>query len=188
VGNVKELVALAKSKPGKLAYGSFGSGTTSHLAGEMFKLVTGADILHVPYKGSAPAMTDLIGGQVQLTFDTNVAALPMLQAGKVKALAVTSAKRSPSFPEIPTAIESGMPSFEVTSWYGLWLPAGTPRPIVQKLREAVVKAFEDPQLRETWFKLGAEAGGATSEEFRDLVRQDVSKWARVVKEAGVKAE
>jgi len=183
-----ELIAFAKANPGKVNCGSAGTGTSRHLSCELFNLQAGIKATHVPYKGTGPATTALLAGEIDYIFEALGSASGFIRAGTIRPIVVTSAKRSPSFPEIPTAIESGMPSFEVTSWYGLWLPAGTPRPIVQKLREAVVKAFEDPQLRETWFKLGAEAGGATSEEFRDLVRQDVSKWARVVKEAGVKAE
>jgi tripartite-type tricarboxylate transporter receptor subunit TctC len=126
---VKEVVALARAKPGGLAYGSFGNGTSSHFAGEMFKLMTGSDILHVPYKGSAPAMTDLIGGQVQLTFDTNVAALPMVQAGKVKAIAITSARRSPSMPQVPTVAEAGYPDYEMVPWITIVAPRGLAAPV-----------------------------------------------------------
>jgi tripartite-type tricarboxylate transporter receptor subunit TctC len=154
--NVKELVALAKAKPGKLAYGSFGSGTTSHLAGEMFKLVTGADILHVPYKGSAPAMTDLIGGQVQLTFDTNVAALPMLQAGKVKALAVTSARRSPSLPKVPTVAEAGYPEFEMVPWITIVAPRGLPGAVQKTLGKALADTLADAATRTDLEKAGVD--------------------------------
>src|SRR5258705_7274578 len=132
----------------------------------MFKLQAGTEGTHVPYKGTGRATTALLAGEIDYIFEALGSASAYIRAGTVRPIAVTSAKRSPSFPEIPTAIESGLPTFEMTSWYGLWVPAGTPRPIVQKLREAVVKAFEDPQLRETWFKIGAEAGGATPEEFR----------------------
>ena len=183
-----ELIAFAKANPGKVNCGSAGTGTSRHLSCELFNLQAGIKATHVPYKGTGPATTALLAGEIDYIFEALGSASAHVRAGTIRPIAVTSAKRSPSFPEIPTAIESGLPSFEVTSWYGLWLPAGTPRPIVQKLHESVVKAFEDPQLRETWFKLGAEAGGATPDEFRDLVRREVAKWARVVKEAGVKAE
>ncbi len=154
--NVRELVALAKSQPGKLAYGSFGSGTTSHLAGEMFKLVTGTDILHVPYKGSSPAMTDLIGGQVPLTFDTNVAALPMLQAGKVKAIAVTSSKRSPSMPKVPTVAESGYPEFEMVPWIAIVAPRGLPAAVQKALGKALAETLADPVTRADLQKAGVD--------------------------------
>src|SRR6186713_260720 len=183
-----ELIAFAKANPGKINCGSAGNGTSRHLSCEMFAAAAGFKATHVPYKGTGPATAALIAGEIDYIFEALGSAAGQIRGGTIRPIVVTSAKRSPSFPEIPTAMESGLPSFEVTSWYGLWLPAGTPRPIVQKLREAVVKAFEDPQLRETWFKLGAEVGGATSEEFRELIRQDVTKWARVVKEAGVKPE
>ena len=154
--NVKELVALAKAQPGKLAYGSFGAGTTSHLAGEMFKVVTGIDILHVPYKGSSPAMTDLIGGQVPLTFDTNVAALPMLQAGKVKAIAVTSAKRSPSMPKVPTVAESGYPEFEMVPWIAIVAPRGLPGAVQKTLGKALADTLADPATRTDLEKAGVD--------------------------------
>ena len=156
--NVKELVALARAKPGSLAYGSFGNGTTSHFAGEMFKVVTGTDILHVPYKGSAPAMTDLIGGQVQLTFDTNVAALPMLQSHKVKALAVTSAQRSPSMPDVPTVAESGYPDFEMVPWITIVAPRGLPAPVRQALGKALADTLGDPAVRGDLVKAGVDVG------------------------------
>jgi len=156
--NVKELVALARAKPGTLAYGSFGNGTSSHFAGEMFKVVTGADILHVPYKGSAPAMTDLIGGQVQLTLDTNVAALPMLQARKVKALAVTSAKRSPSMPDVPTVAEAGYPDFEMVPWITIVAPRGLPAPVQQALGKALADTLNDAAARGDLVKAGVDVG------------------------------
>ncbi len=156
--SVKELVALAKSQAGKLSYGSFGGGTTSHLAGEMFKLEAGVDILHVPYKGSAPAMTDLIGGQVALTFDTNVAALPMLKAGKVKALAVTSAKRSPSLPQVPTVAESGYPGFEMVPWITIVAPRGLPPAVAQALGKALGDTVADAATRADLEKAGVDVG------------------------------
>jgi len=156
--NVKELVAMARAKPGTLAYGSFGNGTTSHFAGEMFKVVTGTDILHVPYKGSAPAMTDLIGGQVQLTFDTNVAALPMIQSHKVKALAVTSAKRSPSMPNVPTVAEAGYPDYEMVPWITIVAPRGLPAPVQQALGKALADTLGDPAVRGDLEKAGVDVG------------------------------
>jgi len=155
---VKEVVALAHAKPGGLAYGSFGNGTTSHFAGEMFKLVTGSDILHVPYKGSAPAMTDLIGGQVQLTFDTNVAALPMVQSGKVKAIAITSAKRSPSMPQVPTVAEAGYADYEMVPWITIVAPRGLPAPVQQALGKALAGTLADAGTRSELEKAGVDVG------------------------------
>ena len=183
-----ELIAYAKANPGKINCGSAGNGTSRHLSCELFNLQAGIKATHVPYKGTGPATTALLAGEIDYIFEALGSASSHVRAGTIRPIVVTSSKRSPSFPEIPTAVESGLPSFEVTSWYGLWVPAGTPRAIVDKLRAAVVKAYEDPQLRETWFTLGAEIGGATPEEFRELVRNDVSKWARVVKEAAIRVE
>ena len=154
--NVKELVALAKAQPGKLAYASFGNGTTAHLAGEMFKLVAGVDILHVPYKGSSPAMTDLIGGQVLLSFDTNVAALPMLRAGHVKALAVTSARRSPSLPQVPTIAEAGYPGFEMLPWITIVAPRGLPPAVQKMLGKALADTLADAAVRADLEKAGVD--------------------------------
>jgi len=154
--SVKELVALAKAQPGKLAYASFGNGTTAHLAGEMFKLVAGVDILHVPYKGSSPAMTDLIGGQVLLSFDTNVAALPMLRAGHVKALAVTSARRSPSLPQVPTIAEAGYPGFEMLPWITIVAPRGLPPAVQKTLGKALADTLADAAIRADLEKAGVD--------------------------------
>ena len=147
VKTVKELVAAANQPNAKFAFGSFGSGTTSHLAGEMFKYMAGVDILHVPYKGSAPAMTDLIGGQIQFTFDTNVAALPMLRAGKVKAIAVTSAQRSSTLPNVPTIAESGYPGYEMVPWIVIVAPRGLPKAVSQKLTSSIQDILKDPNSK-----------------------------------------
>jgi tripartite-type tricarboxylate transporter receptor subunit TctC len=186
--NVPELLAYAKANDGKINCGSAGNGTSRHLSCEMLNLAGGIKATHVPYKGTGPAMTALLAGEIDYLFEALGSASSHIRAGTVRPIAVTSAKRSPSFPEIPTAIESGLPGFEITSWYGLWVPAGTPPAIVQKLQAAVVKVFEDPQMRETWFKLGAEPGGSTPEEFRDLVSRDVAKWAKIVRDAKVTVE
>ena len=183
-----ELIAYAKANPGRINCGSAGNGTSRHLSCEMFKLAGGFEATHVPYKGTGPATTALLAGEIDYIFEALGSASSHIRAGKVRAIAVTSPKRSPSFPEIPTAIESGLPGFEITSWYGLWFPAGTPRAIVDKLRAAVVKAFEEPDMKETWFKLGAEPGGSTPEEFRELGSRDVAKWGKVVREARVTVE
>jgi tripartite-type tricarboxylate transporter receptor subunit TctC len=187
-GNVKELVALAKAKPGKLTYGSFGNGTTSHFAGEMFKIVTGTDILHVPYKGSAPAMTDLIGGQVQLTFDTNVAALPMLQAGKVKALAVTSAKRSPSLPNVPTVAEAGYPDYAMEPWIAIVAPRGLPPPVQAALGKALADSLADPALRGELVKAGVDVAYAPGAVYDVRVARELPLLRAYVHKANIPME
>jgi tripartite-type tricarboxylate transporter receptor subunit TctC len=183
-----ELIAFAKANPGKINCGSAGNGTSRHLSCEMFAAAAGFKATHVPYKGTGPATAALIAGEIDYIFEALGSASGQIRGGTVRPIVVTSAKRSPSFPEIPTAMESGLPGFEVTSWYGIWVPAGTPKPIVDRLRAAVVKAFEDPELRETWFKLGAEHGGSTSEAFREIVSNDVAKWGKVVRQANITIE
>jgi tripartite-type tricarboxylate transporter receptor subunit TctC len=183
-----ELLAFAKANPGKINCGSAGNGTSRHLACEMFNMQAGIKATHVPYKGTGPATTALLAGEIDYIFEALGSAASYIRAGTVRPIMVTSAKRSPSFAEIPTAMESGLPGFEVTSWYGLWAPAGTPRAVVQKLQAAVAKAFEDPEMKELWFKLGAEPGGSSPEEFRELVSRDVAKWGKVVREAGISVE
>jgi tripartite-type tricarboxylate transporter receptor subunit TctC len=183
-----ELVSYAKANPGKINCGSAGNGTSRHLSCEMFRIQAGIEATHVPYKGTGPATTALLAGEIDYIFEALGSASAHIRAGTVRPIAVTSAKRSLSFPDIPTAIESGMPALEITSWYGLWVPAGTPRPIVDRLRAAVVKVFEEPDMKDTWFKLGAEPGGSTPEEFRDLVARDVAKWGKVVREAKISVE
>lgn len=183
-----ELIAHAKAHPGALNCGSAGNGTSRHLACEMFNSQAGVKATHVPYKGTGPATTALLAGEVDYIFEALGSASAHIRAGKIKPIAVTSAKRSPSFPEIPTAMESGLPAFDVTSWYGLWVPAGTPAFVVQRLQAAVAKAFEEPDMKELWFKLGAEPGGAPTEEFRTLVSRDVAKWGKVVRDAKINVE
>jgi tripartite-type tricarboxylate transporter receptor subunit TctC len=183
-----ELIAFAKANPGKINCGSAGNGTSRHLSCEMFKLQAGIEATHVPYKGTGPATAALLAGEIDYIFEALGSAASHIRAGTVRPIVVTSARRSPSFPDIPTAMESVMPAFEVTSWYGLWVPAGTPRAVVQKLHAAVAKVFEDAEMRELWFKLGAEPGGASPEEFRDLVARDVAKWGRVVRDAKITVE
>ena len=183
-----ELIAFAKANPGRINCGSAGNGTSRHLSCEMFKLQAGIEATHVPYKGTGPATAALLAGEIDYIFEALGSAAAYIRAGTVRPIVVTSARRSPSFPEIPTAMESGMPAFEVTSWYGLWVPAGTPRSVVQKLHAAVAKAFEDPEMKDLWFKLGAEPGGASPEEFRDLVARDVAKWGKVVRDAKITVE
>jgi tripartite-type tricarboxylate transporter receptor subunit TctC len=183
-----ELIAHAKASPGAMNCGSAGNGTSRHLSCELFNLQAGVKATHVPYKGTGPATTALLAGEVDYIFEALGSASAHIRAGKIKPIAVTSAQRSPSFPDIPTAMEQGLAGFEVTSWYGLWFPAGTPPAIVQKLQAAVARAFEEQDLKELWFKLGAQAGGAPTEEFRTLVTRDVAKWGKVVREAKISVD
>ena len=183
-----ELLAFAKANPGKVNCGSAGNGTTRHLACEMFNAAAGIKAEHVPYKGTGPATTALLGGEIDYIFEALGSAAQHIRSGKLKAIAVTSTKRSPSFPEIPTAIEQGLAGFDVTSWYGLWVPVGTPPAVVQRLHTLVGRAFEDAEIRELWFKLGAEAGGMAPAAFASFVRTEVQKWGKVVRDAGVTIE
>lgn len=186
--NVRELVALAKAQPGKLSYGSFGNGTTSHFAGEMFKVVTGTDILHVPYKGSAPATTDLLGGQVdaQLTDMTTLAA--HVRSGKLKGLAVMGAQRSNLLPEVPTGMESAMPGFQALTWFGIVAPANTPKEIVEKLNKELVRAMAAPDVTEKLAQGGFLAATTTPQEMGALIKSDIDRMGDVVKRANVKVE
>jgi tripartite-type tricarboxylate transporter receptor subunit TctC len=184
VKNVKEFIALAKSQPGKINFASSGSGSSIHLSGELFKLTAGVDITHIPYKGSAPAMTDLLGGQVQSMFDNAPSALQHVRAGKLRPLAVTSAQRSPAAPDVPTMAEAGLPGYEVTSWFGLFVPANTPKPIVDKLNVEVNKALDAPDMKESLAKLGAEPAGTTPQQLGSFLASETEKWTRVVKASG----
>jgi len=184
VKSVQELVDYAKKNPGKLAFASSGSGTSIHMAGELFKQRAGVDILHVPYKGSAPALTDLIGGQVQLMFDNMPSAWPHAQSGKLRALAVTTSQRSPSAPDLPTMQESGFDKFDVSSWFGLIAPAGTPPEIINKLNAVMVKALDKPEVQKSYTDLGAVAQKMTPAEFGSFIKSEVETWAPVVKASG----
>ncbi len=188
VKTVQELVAYAKANPGKLAFASSGSGTSIHMAGELFKMQTGIDVLHVPYKGSAPAVTDLLGGQVQFMFDNMPSAWPHAQNGKLRALAVTTLERSKSAPDVPTMAESGFPKFDVSSWFGLIAPAGTPPEVVEKLNAAMVKALDKPSVQNSFEKLGAVGQKMTSAEFGQFIKSEVDGWAPVVKASGATVE
>jgi tripartite-type tricarboxylate transporter receptor subunit TctC len=185
---LSELVSYAKANEGKVNCGSAGNGTTRHLSCEMFNALAGIKATHVPYKGTGPATAALLAGEIDYVFEALGSAAGHIRAGKIKAIAVTAAKRSPSFPEIPTTAESGMPALEVTSWYGLWLPSGTPRPIAERLQATVAKAFEEQDMKDLWFKLGAEPGGSSSEAFRAFQRSEIEKWAKVVREAKISME
>ena len=186
--NLSELISYAKANEGKVNCGSAGNGTTRHLSCEMFNTLAGIKATHVPYKGTGPATAALLAGEIDYVFEALGSAAGHIRAGKIKAIAVTAAKRSPSFPDIPTTAESGLPALEMSSWYGLWLPAGTPPPIAQRLQATVAKAFEEPDMKDLWFKLGAEPGGSTSEAFRAFQRAEIEKWGKVVREARVSME
>ena len=188
VNSVAELIALARAKPGTINFASSGAGTSIHLSGELFKSMAGVDMTHVPYKGSSPALTDLMGGQVQIMFDNLPSALPLIKAGKLRAIAVTSLKRAPALPDVPTISESGLPGFEASSWFGVLAPAGTPAPIVAKINADVNKWLQSPEAREQMLAQGANAAGGTPEQFAAHIRAETEKWAKVVKASGAKAD
>lgn len=185
--SLKEFIALAKAKPGQLNFGSSGAGGGAHLAIELFRSMAGLNMVHVPYKGAAPALTDLIGGHIQLTFSQPPVAWPYLKSGRVKALAITSARRSPALPDVP-AIAETLPGYEATSWQGVVAPAGTPRAIVLKLHSQITRALRSPEVAERLAAEGSEAGGNTPEEFAAFIRREIAKWSKVVKEAGIKVD
>ncbi len=184
--NVKELIALAKDKPGALSYGSAGLGTPGHLGMELFKMMAGVNMVHVPYQGGAPALQAVAGGQVQFMADNMNSALPMIKAGRVRAIAVTTSKRSGAMPELTTIAEQALPGFDSGSWFGMFAPAGTPKDIVSKLHAEVVKALQQPDIGQTLAQQGAEVGANTPAEFELLIRNDIARWAKVVQAAGVK--
>lgn len=186
--SVKELVDYANKNPGKLNFASSGSGTSIHMTGELFKINTKIDVSHIPYKGSSPAMTDLVGGQVQFMFDNMPSALPLVQSGKLRALAVTSPKRSPAAPDVPTMAEAGFEGFDVSSWFGLMAPAKTPDAVVQKLNAAVAKALAKPELQKRLADLGSTSQSMTSAEFSDFVKNEVKVWGGVVKASGAQVD
>jgi len=188
VNSVAELIAYAKANPGKLNMASSGNGTSIHLSGELFKVLTGVDMVHVPYKGSAPALNDLMGGQVQLMFDNMPSALPQVKGGTLKALAVTTATRSPAMPDLPTIAEAGVPGFEASSWFGIFAPAGTPKEIVAKLQAEIARILKTPEMTERLAQQGAVAVGNTSAEFTAYVQSELTKWAGVVKASGARVD
>jgi tripartite-type tricarboxylate transporter receptor subunit TctC len=182
---VQEFVALARAKPGTLNYSSAGSGTSNHLAGELLRSMTGIDIVHIPYKGSAPALNDLLAGQVSMMFDLVLTAAPHVRSGAVRGLAVTGAQRSSALPNLPTVAESGVPGYEVSAWFGIFAPAGVPHPVVQRLNAEFVKAMQQPDLRQRLASQGAEPLTSTPEEFAAYLRSEIDKWAKAVKAAGM---
>jgi tripartite-type tricarboxylate transporter receptor subunit TctC len=185
---VKDLIALARAKPGQLNYASSGTGSAPHLAGALFTLMTSTQIVHVPYKGGAPALNDVLGGQVQLLFSTVIQALPHVKSARLKSIAIAGLKRSPTLPQVPTIDESGVPGYDVTNWFGLLAPAGTPAPILARLNAEVVKHLQSPELTQRLAAEGAEAAGSTPDAFEQLIRKDIDKYTRIVKEARIRAE
>ena len=185
IQNVKELIQYSKNNPGKVNYGSSGNGTTRHLAGEIFNKLTGTTLVHVPYKGSGPAMTALLGGEVDLIFEGLGSAATYIRTGSIRPLAVTSPQRSPAFPEIPTMAEAGVLGFESISWYGFWVPASTPQTIQDKLFVATTKALNTPEIKTLWANQGADTGPGTQKLFIQYVKDETDKWGKVAKSANV---
>jgi len=185
---VRELAALAKASPGKLAYASPGNGTSGHLAAELFKSLAGLRVLHVPYKGAAPALQDVIGGRVQFMFDTLAQAYPHAKTGRVRALAVTTLKRHPATPEVPTMHESGFPDWETGPWFGLFVRSGTSEPIVRRLHSELAEALLVPEIRDRLAAQGADPVGNSPEEFAQFIRAESARWGKVVREAGIRAD
>ena len=186
--NVRELLALAKAKPGQLTHSSSGAGGAPHLGAELFKRMGGVDMTHIPYKGSAPSMQDVMGGQVSITFDSLLQALPFIRDGRLKALAVLGPARSPQLPDVPTVAESGLPGYDLTNWFGLAAPAGTPKEIINKIYTDAAAVLQGQEVRERFSAMAATAAGTTPEQFGTLIREDSAKWARLIKEAGIKAD
>ena len=180
-----EYVAAARARPGEITHSSPGVGTSMHLTGEMFNAAAGTQLVHIPYKGSAGAINDLMGGQVQSMFSDFLVALPQVESGRIRALAVTSARRHPLMPNVPTVAESGYPGFEALSWQGLFAPAGTPREVIERLNAETQKALASPDIRDFFSRQGFEVAGSSPAEFRAFIEAEIPKWAKVVKEAGL---
>ena len=181
---MQELIALAKSKPGRINFASSGNGQSTHLSAELFNSMAGTKMNHVPYKGSAPALTDVIAGQADLMFDTMLSAMPQVKTGKLKALAVTSAARSPAAPDLPTVAESGLPGYEAIAWNGLLAPVGTPKDVVAKLNAELKRALENPEVKERFAAQGFSATWTAPENFSAFLQSEVAKWGKVVKASG----
>jgi tripartite-type tricarboxylate transporter receptor subunit TctC len=186
--SIKELLALAKAKPGNLTFASSGNGSSIHLSGELFKSMAGVDMLHVPYKGSGPAVADLVGGQVNLMFDNMPSSLPHVKSGRLRAIAVTGAKRSPAVPDLPTIAESGVPGYDSVAWFGVLAPAGTPPAIVKKLNAEIIKVLKSPDVAQRLSSQGAEPAYNTPEQFSAYIKTEMGKWAKVVKASGAQVD
>jgi len=186
--SLQEMIAYAKANPNKLNYGSAGNGTTHHLAVELFKMTTGTELTHVPYKGAGPLTPALLSGEVDLAFDGMGTSAPHIKTGKLRPLAVTTTKRSPIVPEVPTMQEAGIAGYEVTTWYALWAIRGTPQPIIDRMFAEVAKVLQMPDIKEIWATQGADLGGMPPAEFDKLVKSEIAKWGKVVKDAGIKID
>ena len=186
--NVRDLIALAKSKPGRINFGYAGTGTTVHFAGELFKSMADIDIVHIPYKGAAPAMSDLLAGRVQLMFDFLSAAAPHIRDGSLRALGVTSAKRSPVLPDVPTIAEAGLPGYQVLGSFRVLAPAGTPADVIQRLNREIAKVVERPEVKKRLLASAATPEHATPEQFADILKAEVAKWAKIVQKTGVRLD
>ena len=185
---VKEMIAYAKANPGKITFGSPGSGASPHVSGELFKSMTGTDLLHIPYKGSAPAMTDLLGGQTSVMFDNMPSAIQHVRSGKLRPIAVTTAKRSPELPDVPTIAEAGVPGYEATSWFGMFAPAGTPKPVLDKLHAALIKVLNQADVKKKIAEQGGDVVAETPDQFAAFIQAESVKWGKVVKESGATAD
>ena len=186
--SLAELIAFAKANPGKLNYGSAGNGTTHHLAGELFKQVTGTELTHVPYKGAGPLTQDLLAGQVDLAFDGLGSSASHIKSGRLRPLAVTTPTRSALLPDVPTAGEAGVKGYELTTWYAVWAVKGTPQPIVDRMYQEIAKALQSPEIKLVWDGQGAALGGMPPAEFAALVKQEIARWGKVVKDANIKID
>jgi tripartite-type tricarboxylate transporter receptor subunit TctC len=188
VKDLKSFVDYAAKNPGKLNFGSAGNGTSHHLAGELFNIQTKTSLTHIPYRGAGPALQDLIAGQLDVMFDGLGSSASHIKVGKIKALAVASAKRAPGFPDVPTAAEAGVPGYEVSTWYGMWAVKGTPPEIVDKMDAEVKKALASPEIHASWEKAGSEVPHVSQAEFKTMVDSEIVRWGKVVKAAGVKLD
>ena len=186
--SVADVIAQAKAKPDAITYASAGNGTSLHLAGELFASMAHIDLLHVPYKGSGPAMNDLLGGQVDLMFDSITSARPHIESGKLRALAVTTRMRSSALPQVPTIAEAGLPGYELSPWFAVYVPAGTPQPVIAKLHQALLDALRKPDVRQRLALIGAEPVGGSPEQLRAHLKSEMDKWSRVIAERGIRAD